>query len=87
MQKSFVEAKDRFYDEHSKLIYSTAQLNYDLPIAESSWNHERFGDDPIPLRLNDRHSTVPLSRLYVLYFDGKRDEWEAFRDMFQAIVH
>lgn len=84
VQKEFINAKAQLYDSQLKLQKSSFLHSTPNLVEKTNLNCEGS------LKLdsaNDRQFSIPLPRLHVPYFDGKREEWESFRDIFQDVVH
>ena len=82
--KDFIKTKSLLYDEKSRL--ESLQLNSQGNYKQNNETKQQISNASLN-NSDDNCSKAPLPILHVPTFSGKREEWESFRDMFQAVVH
>lgn len=88
VEEHYIKAKGFMYDEHSQLMRS--QFSNSIPFKGNSTRVEEQTEITPKISANNDNTlnlSVPLPRLQIQSFSGKREDWESFRDIFKAVVH
>ena len=81
VKRTYIKSKGCIYDIKSKCSQSQSSIS-------NSISGTSRVDPIINENVRDsRNYRAPLPRLQVSHFSGGRKNWEAFRDLFQVVVH